>query len=342
MDASPQYWSPAPLLVDTTASSSCSTQHGQDSPSTSGSPSLPANDLVKRLRKAPSKAKLNGGDGNEETKATSSKIRTRPADKRGNPPRPANAWICYRSARVHELKASSEYAKLPQADISKIIGQLWRNEPPEVRRQYEDMAALKKAEHKEKHPDYVFRPVRRTSTKRTPKPKTAPCPPPAPMPGSVPSVLQRPPSPSSTPPTSYGSFPEPLCGILTAAELSLPTPAFSPADLPVPPPLSSLPHPVAQSLNQWTYVSCAENHLPLSPAWTPYDAPTSFSFDSLTPSQLELPSLPTFSPTLQHANSFLEGAYLTPPPSATDFDEMWAAATAGSEFIEIPASSFRI
>jgi len=82
--------------------------------------------------------------------------------KTGNPPRPPNAWICYRSARVHELKNTAEYSKMPQASISKLIGELWRSESAEVRRQYELEAAAKKLEHREKYPGkltlilYVF------------------------------------------------------------------------------------------------------------------------------------------------------------------------------------------
>lgn len=43
--------------------------------------------------------------------------RARAAPARDRPPRPANAWICYRSAMVHELKSTKTFAKLPQADV---------------------------------------------------------------------------------------------------------------------------------------------------------------------------------------------------------------------------------
>ncbi|GAA5992636.1 hypothetical protein JCM5350_005605 [Sporobolomyces pararoseus] len=84
-----------------------------------------------------------------------------------NIPRPPNAWICYRSARVHELKNTVQYSKMPQASISKLVGELWRAESPEVKRKYENEAKVKKLEHQAKYPDYSFRPVRRDQPKKS-------------------------------------------------------------------------------------------------------------------------------------------------------------------------------
>ncbi|GAA5845782.1 hypothetical protein JCM11251_007737 [Rhodosporidiobolus azoricus] len=334
-------WSPSPLTVDDTPSTSSSTPSRSPSLSSSAAlASLPTSGPVKRLRKTTSKAKIGSGSEEGQAPASTTKTRVRPADKRGNPPRPPNAWICYRSARVHELKASSEYAKLPQADISKIIGQIWRNEPAEVRQKYEDMAAAEKAEHKEKHPDYVFRPVRRTSTKRTAKVKAAPCPPPPPMSGTVPSVLRPPPLELPTPPASC--YTSPLASSYTSfdapADLTtLPTPAFSPSDLPVPPPGPPSSHaPLPPFADDWAvYPSYSGVYTPLSPGSTPLDVS---SFDCLAPSQLGYPFVPTFSHNLDHTYSFIEGSYMTPPPTAATFDEIWAAATESSDSIEAPSS----
>jgi hypothetical protein len=120
--------------------------------------------LLKRPRKVSSKSTSMDPDLEDPSvKATAKPVKT---------PRPANAWICYRSARVQELKTTAEYKKLPQADIcssflsfpsssfpvltlshtAKIIGQLWRNETDEIKRKYEQIAEVKKAEHKAKHP----------------------------------------------------------------------------------------------------------------------------------------------------------------------------------------------
>ena len=37
--------------------------------------------------------------------------------KDGQPPRPPNAWICYRAARSQELRAQPEYARVAQSEI---------------------------------------------------------------------------------------------------------------------------------------------------------------------------------------------------------------------------------
>ncbi|BGP12874.1 hypothetical protein JCM10213_005171 [Rhodosporidiobolus nylandii] len=286
--------------------------------------------LARRSRKASTSGQSSDGKAAGEG-SSSTKSRVRAYEKRNTPPRPANAWICYRSARVQELKSSSsQYSKLPQADISKIIGQLWRSEPPEVRRQYEEMAERKKAEHKEKHPDYVFRPVRRKASKGSSK-KAAPSPPPPCVVNSIPSVLQRPPSPAASVCTcTRSSYP----GDIDVSSLGLPTPALTAADLPVPPPFFDTPCPVQTSSQDWSQsLPPLDYQLPPSPAWSTNDA---FAF--VAPSQVELTASATFSPTLQHANAFLDGGYLTPPPLATEslFGDYW---TAGSgEFIELPSS----
>ncbi|GAA6001630.1 hypothetical protein JCM10207_002239 [Rhodosporidiobolus poonsookiae] len=256
--------------------------------------------------------------------SSTSKGRSRKAG--AGPPRPANAWICYRSARVHELKASTEYAKLPQADISKIIGQLWRSEPPEVRRRYELEAQVKKELHRQQFPDYVYRPVRRNSAKSNlMKEKKAPAElPPLDLSKPLPSVLQPLPSPLPTPTsTSTPSLEQPEVPFfdLDAVANELPTP------------------PLSIAVPRATYAPSAAFspeafQLPPSPPWSSYDPTPSFAaVESVSPSQIEpfasysLPSPPV-------ADSFF-----TSPPLATDasvFDALWASATANSEFIEIP------
>lgn len=60
-------------------------------------------------------AKVAANDG-ASTSSTEGKRRRR-GPPRNNPPRPANAWICYRSAKVSELKSSTSFANLPQAEV---------------------------------------------------------------------------------------------------------------------------------------------------------------------------------------------------------------------------------
>ena len=64
------------------------------------------------------------------------------------PPRPPNAWIIYRSDKLKELgKPKPGQPKVPQAEISKSISLMWRNETDEVKKKYERMAEYAKAEH---------------------------------------------------------------------------------------------------------------------------------------------------------------------------------------------------
>jgi len=67
-------------------------------------------------------------------------------------PRPPNAWILYRSRKLADLKNDPAIAGRLQADISKMVGQLWRNESPETKAQYEQLAEEKKLEHLRLHP----------------------------------------------------------------------------------------------------------------------------------------------------------------------------------------------
>ncbi|KAG1716098.1 hypothetical protein ID866_1070 [Astraeus odoratus] len=81
--------------------------------------------------------------------------------KASNPqtiPRPPNAWIIYRSHKVKELPPDASRA---QADVSKIISTMWRQEPDHVKLEYERMADAKKAEHQVKYPDYRFQPMKK-------------------------------------------------------------------------------------------------------------------------------------------------------------------------------------
>ncbi|GAA5849882.1 hypothetical protein JCM8547_000944 [Rhodosporidiobolus lusitaniae] len=347
------YWSPAPLVVD-------------DSPSLPTPPSLPqpclaplppcrlpsphaasstASTSTDRRTRKPSRKAVDADDVLEDSLISSSsgKARTK-TDKRANPPRPANAWICYRSARVHELKISAEYAKLPQADISKIIGQLWRSEPPAVRRQYEEMAAMKKAEHKEKHPDYVFRPVRRKGTKRATKTAIASPPSPSVL-GGMPSVFQQPPTPASSVSSAPSSSSSRRSTAASLPDLSAcyPTPSYSPRELPIPPPLPQpASYPGVSVHEEWSvYQSNLAMQLPPSPAWQAFNPSPSISFDAISPSQLDVGgAATTFSPTFQYGSSFLEGSYPSSPSSATEpsFDELWTQATTRGQFIEFPSS----
>ncbi|KAF8074522.1 hypothetical protein FPV67DRAFT_1619050 [Lyophyllum atratum] len=74
-------------------------------------------------------------------------------------PRPPNSFILYRSEMGPRLPPPSPPGTFrTQAEISRIIGTLWRNEDPAVRAEFERRAALKKMEHEVMHPDYRYKP----------------------------------------------------------------------------------------------------------------------------------------------------------------------------------------
>ncbi|KAG8840078.1 hypothetical protein FRC20_005805, partial [Serendipita sp. 405] len=78
------------------------------------------------------------------------------------PPRPANAWILYRSHKMKDLTPSEPgLPRRPQADISKQIAEMWKNETPEIRQHYERLSDLKKAEHLALYPGYRFQPKKK-------------------------------------------------------------------------------------------------------------------------------------------------------------------------------------
>ncbi|KAF9230518.1 hypothetical protein BU15DRAFT_83526 [Melanogaster broomeanus] len=80
------------------------------------------------------------------------------------PPRPPNAWILYRSDRLKDLPPSKE--RRAQADVSKLISDLWKNEKEEVKLEYERMADARKAEHQRMYPSYRFQPMKKEDKER--------------------------------------------------------------------------------------------------------------------------------------------------------------------------------
>jgi hypothetical protein len=54
----------------------------------------------------------------------------------------------------------------PQADISKLIAAMWKNEQPEVRQHYEALSDMKKAEHLALYPGYRFQPMKKADREK--------------------------------------------------------------------------------------------------------------------------------------------------------------------------------
>ncbi|KAK3833989.1 MAG: hypothetical protein J3R72DRAFT_514716, partial [Linnemannia gamsii] len=75
-------------------------------------------------------------------------------------PRPPNSFIIYR--REH----SSNYSKITAAELSKILGEQWANEPPERKAYYAKLAKAAEKEHAIKYPEYKFTPAKRGTGRR--------------------------------------------------------------------------------------------------------------------------------------------------------------------------------
>ncbi|KAJ1024159.1 hypothetical protein NDA16_002998 [Ustilago loliicola] len=84
-------------------------------------------------------------------------------------PRPPNAWILYRSQKFREIQqnrneqsrsGSSEKPK-SQAEISKMISQMWQNEKSSVKQKFEALADEKKLAHQRMYPTYRYRPKKK-------------------------------------------------------------------------------------------------------------------------------------------------------------------------------------
>ena len=88
------------------------------------------------------------------TSATPSPARpgTLRAAKESRTPRPPNAWILYRSDQLKVIRDDPVISKKPQADISKLIAALWREEKSEVKLWYEQQADIRKLEHLRQFP----------------------------------------------------------------------------------------------------------------------------------------------------------------------------------------------
>jgi hypothetical protein len=90
-----------------------------------------------------------------------------PSASSRQPPRPLNAWILYRKAKLAELlKEEPELKRQPQAELSKRISRLWKEESDEIRTRYEYEANVHKTQHQEQYPDYQFRPQKRAEKER--------------------------------------------------------------------------------------------------------------------------------------------------------------------------------
>ncbi|GAC94214.1 hypothetical protein PHSY_001785 [Pseudozyma hubeiensis SY62] len=89
-------------------------------------------------------------------------------------PRPPNAWILYRSQKFREIQQNREAQTQTgstdkpksQAEISRIISQMWQNETTAVKQRFESMADEKKLAHQKMYPTYRYRPKKKGKSKQ--------------------------------------------------------------------------------------------------------------------------------------------------------------------------------
>ncbi|KAM5351933.1 hypothetical protein ACJ41O_004656 [Fusarium nematophilum] len=77
-------------------------------------------------------------------------------------PRPRNAFILYR--QHHQAEVVAHNPNLSNPEISKIIGEQWKEESEEVKSNWKALADKEKQNHQRLYPDYRYQPRRGTKT----------------------------------------------------------------------------------------------------------------------------------------------------------------------------------
>ncbi|RYP74961.1 hypothetical protein DL770_007514 [Monosporascus sp. CRB-9-2] len=73
-------------------------------------------------------------------------------------PRPRNAFILYR--QHHQAAVAAAHPGLANPEISKLIGEQWREQPEDVKNSWKRLAEEEKARHRFQYPDYRYQPRR--------------------------------------------------------------------------------------------------------------------------------------------------------------------------------------
>lgn len=87
--------------------------------------------------------------------------------KRRFPPRPPNSFILYRKDKQSLVLKEKPGSKI--SEISKKIGEMWKNELPVVKSYYQSKANNEKDMHLIKYPGYKYRPRKANTIKRRAK-----------------------------------------------------------------------------------------------------------------------------------------------------------------------------
>ncbi|RYP81657.1 hypothetical protein DL769_001889 [Monosporascus sp. CRB-8-3] len=73
-------------------------------------------------------------------------------------PRPRNAFILYR--QHHQAAVAAAHPGLANPEISKLIGEQWREQPEDVKNSWKRLAEEEKVRHRFQYPDYRYQPRR--------------------------------------------------------------------------------------------------------------------------------------------------------------------------------------
>lgn len=83
------------------------------------------------------------------------------------PPRPPNAWIMYRSDKMKALPPIQPgEPRRVQADVSKMISNMWKGETEEVKLEYERRSEARKQQHLLQFPGYRYAPQKKEEKER--------------------------------------------------------------------------------------------------------------------------------------------------------------------------------
>ncbi|EPY53576.1 transcription factor Ste11 [Schizosaccharomyces cryophilus OY26] len=80
--------------------------------------------------------------------------------------RPLNSFMLYRRDRQLEIPTTNHQS------ISRIIGELWRNESAQVKRYYAELSALERQKHMLQNPEYKYTPKKRACRRSKRKPSS--------------------------------------------------------------------------------------------------------------------------------------------------------------------------
>lgn len=88
--------------------------------------------------------------------------------------RPKNSFFFFRADFIKKKKTEIGKSKgVTQKHLSKLAGEAWRQLPLEEREVYDQMAAAARIEHARAHPDYKFRPKRKSRSSSSLRPSTS-------------------------------------------------------------------------------------------------------------------------------------------------------------------------